>query len=95
MATDETTETAFGLRLQAVVQDRVAELATMPEIREEALRKAAALRVQADLAEQGVPLCAIIRGHAEAVAGLGSPSSEVFDRLEAKYTRMIRDREAR
>lgn len=38
---------------------------------------------------------AIGRGHAEAVAGSGSPAAEVFDRLEAKYTKLIQDRDAR
>lgn len=38
---------------------------------------------------------AIGRGHAEAVAGLGRPAGEVFDRLEAKYTKLIQDRDGR
>jgi antitoxin ParD1/3/4 len=38
---------------------------------------------------------AIERGHADVVAGRGKPASEVFDRLEAKYARMIGDGEAR
>ncbi len=36
---------------------------------------------------------AIERGHADVVAGLGKPATEVFDRLEAKYSRMIQDDE--
>ena len=37
---------------------------------------------------------AIARGHAEAGAGLGHPADEVFDRLEAKYAKMVQDQEA-
>ncbi len=36
----------------------------------------------------------IERGHAEAVAGLGHPAVEVFDRLEAKYARQLHSGEA-
>jgi len=32
---------------------------------------------------------AIARGHADVAAGRGKPAAEVFDRLEAKYSRMI------
>ncbi len=61
MAAGDATEIAFVLRFRAVVRDRVAEMASAPEIREEARQKAAELRVQADLVEQGVPIDRVMR----------------------------------
>ncbi len=55
MGDRDTTDMVFQLRFQAVVAERVADLAASAEIRARALRRAAGMRVQADLVEQGVP----------------------------------------
>jgi len=83
---------SLGSHFEAFVQDQLAS--GRYNNASEVLRDA--LRLLEDRNRRMAALdMAIERGHAEVVADRGKPATEVFDRLEAKYSRMIQDGEAR
>lgn len=83
---------SLGSHFEAFVQDQLAS--GRYNNASEVLRDA--LRLLEDRNRKLAALdFAIERGHADVLAGRGRPAAEVFDRLEAKYSRMIKDGETR